>query len=241
MVIGAGVHLASGPAGVGDGRSEGGGDLRTPHFSLKTLEFCFTHSNSRFGETFWSFVNGQYTSDGYHPSAFREGLLKAINEIAGGKFEGDDVRAESMVGAVAIRLKDPVSQSQTKNKLGNTEIRTDLVNRVREEILHYLHRDKATTEKIVAKCQTHPAAPEGAAGGQEAGPRTVQGRVPPDPAAQGLPGALRQGQGQGARLHDLPLRGRQRRRLITSCRTSTPRPSSPSAASPSTSGTSSAT
>lgn len=122
------------------------------HFSSKTLEFCFTHSNSRFGETFWSFVNGQYTSDGgTHLSAFREGLLKAINELAGGKFEGDDVR-ESMIGAVAIRLKDPVFESQTKNKLGNTEIRTDLVNRVREEVLHYLHRDKATAEKIVAKC-----------------------------------------------------------------------------------------
>jgi DNA gyrase subunit B/topoisomerase-4 subunit B len=122
-------------------------------YASKTLEFCFTHSNSRFGETFWSFVNGQFTSDGgTHLSAFREGLLKAVNEIAGGKFEGDDVR-ESMVGAVAIRLKDPVFESQTKNKLGNTEIRTELVNRVREEVLHYLHRDKGVAEKIVAKCQ----------------------------------------------------------------------------------------
>ncbi len=122
------------------------------YYSSRTLEFCFTHSNSRFGETFWSFVNGQYTSDGgTHLSAFREGLLKAINELAGGKFDGDDVR-ESMVGAVAIRLQDPVFESQTKNKLGNTEIRTELVNRVREEVLQYLHRDKATAEKILAKC-----------------------------------------------------------------------------------------
>src|SRR6267154_2272492 len=73
---------------------------------LKTPEFCFTHSNSRYGETFYSFVNGQYTSDGgTHLSAFREGLLKAVNEYCGGKYEGDDVR-ECMVGAVAIRLKD---------------------------------------------------------------------------------------------------------------------------------------
>jgi topoisomerase-4 subunit B len=122
------------------------------YYTSKTLEFCFTHSNSRFGETFWSFVNGQFTSDGgTHLSAFREGLLKAINEIAGGKFEGDDVR-ESMVGAVAIRLKDPVFESQTKNKLGNTEIRTELVNRVREEVLHFLNRDKAIADKIVGKC-----------------------------------------------------------------------------------------
>ena len=66
------------------------------HYAEKTLEFCFTHSNSRFGESFYSFVNGQYTSDGgTHLSAFREGLLKAVNEYGKEKFEGDDVR-ESM-------------------------------------------------------------------------------------------------------------------------------------------------
>ena len=123
------------------------------HYAEKTLEFCFTHSNSRYGETFYSFVNGQYTADGgTHLSAFREGLLKAVNEHAHEKFEGDDVR-ESMVGAVAIRLKDPVFESQTKNKLGNTEIRTDLVNRVREELLHFFNRNKNIAEKIVSKVQ----------------------------------------------------------------------------------------
>jgi DNA gyrase subunit B/topoisomerase-4 subunit B len=123
------------------------------HYSEKTLEFCFTHSNSRYGETFYAFVNGQYTSDGgTHLSAFREGLLKAVNEYGHEKFEGDDVR-ESMVGAVAIRLKDPVFESQTKNKLGNTEIRTELVNRVREELLQFFNRNKEIAEKIVAKVQ----------------------------------------------------------------------------------------
>jgi topoisomerase IV subunit B len=123
------------------------------HYSGKTLEFCFTHSNSRFGETFFSFVNGQYTSDGgTHLSAFREGLLKAVNEFSKGKFEGDDVR-ECMVGAVAIRLKDPVFESQTKNKLGNTEIRSELVNTVREELLHYFNRNKEVAEKIIAKAE----------------------------------------------------------------------------------------
>ena len=86
------------------------------HYAGKTLEFCFTHSNSRYGETFYSFVNGQFTSDGgTHLSAFREGLLKAVNEYGNGKYDGDDVR-ECMVGAVSIRLKDPVFESQTKNK-----------------------------------------------------------------------------------------------------------------------------
>lgn len=123
------------------------------HYSERTLEFCFTHSNSRFGETFYSFVNGQYTSDGgTHLSAFREGLLKAVNEYGREKFEGDDVR-ESMVGAVAIRLKDPLFESQTKNKLGNTEIRTELVNRVREEMLHFFNKNKEIAERIIAKVQ----------------------------------------------------------------------------------------
>jgi DNA gyrase subunit B/topoisomerase-4 subunit B len=135
-----------------DLQSDGSEPIYPPlHYTSKTLEFCFTHSNSRYGETFYSFVNGQYTSDGgTHLSAFREGLLKAVNEYAKGKFEGDDVR-ECMVGAIAIRLKDPVFESQTKNKLGNTEIRTDLVNQVREELLHFFHRNKTVAETLLAK------------------------------------------------------------------------------------------
>ncbi len=135
-----------------DMASDGSEPLYAPlHYAGKTLEFCFTHSNSRYGETFYSFVNGQYTSDGgTHLSAFREGLLKAANEYCNGKFEGDDVR-EAMVGAVAIRLKDPMFESQTKNKLGNTEIRTELVNNVREELLHFFQRNKQIAETIMAK------------------------------------------------------------------------------------------
>jgi topoisomerase-4 subunit B len=123
------------------------------HYTSKTLEFCFTHTNGRYGETFFSFVNGQYTADGgTHLSAFREGLLKAVNEYSKGGYEGDDAR-ECMVGAVAIRLKDPVFESQTKNKLGNTEIRSELVNKVREELLHFFNRNKEVAEKIIAKVE----------------------------------------------------------------------------------------
>lgn len=123
------------------------------HYSSKTLEFCFTHANSRYGEEILSFVNGQFTSDGgTHLSAFREGLLKAVNEYAKKSYEGDDVR-EGIVGAVSLRLKDPVFESQTKNKLGNTEIRTELVNKVREELLHFFNRNKPIAEKIVAKAE----------------------------------------------------------------------------------------
>src|SRR3954465_5259388 len=137
-----------------DLEADGAEPLYPPlHYTSKTLEFCFTHSNSRYGETFYSFVNGQYTSDGgTHLSAFREGLLKAVNEYGNAKYEGDDVR-EAMVGAVAIRLKDPVFESQTKNKLGNTEIRTDLVNNVREELLHFFNRNKDIAEKILSKTE----------------------------------------------------------------------------------------
>lgn len=122
-------------------------------FSTKTLEFSFTHSNHRSGETFYSFVNGQFTSDGgTHLSAFREGLLKAINEYTKGKYEGDDVR-ESMVGAISIRLKEPIFESQTKNKLGNTEIRSQLVNQVRQEVLHYMHCNKEIARQIIYKVE----------------------------------------------------------------------------------------
>jgi DNA gyrase subunit B/topoisomerase-4 subunit B len=137
-----------------DLQADGSEPLYPPlHYSSKLLEFCFTHSHSRYGETFYSFVNGQYTADGgAHLSAFREGLLKAVNEYANGKYEGDDVR-EAMVGAVAIRLKEPVFESQTKNKLGNTEIRADLVNKVREELLQFFHHHKDLADKIVAKAE----------------------------------------------------------------------------------------
>lgn len=137
-----------------DLKADGSEPIYPPlHYTSKTLEFCFTHTNSRYGESLYSFVNGQYTSDGgTHLSAFREGLLKAVNEYARGKYEGDDVR-EAIVGAVSIRLKDPVFESQTKNKLGNTEIRSDLVNRVREELLHFFNRNKQIAEQIVAKAE----------------------------------------------------------------------------------------
>ncbi|MBW2485307.1 MAG: ATP-binding protein, partial [Deltaproteobacteria bacterium] len=95
----------------------------------KTLEFCFCHTNN-YGDSYFSFVNGTFTSEGgTHLSAFREGILKGVNEFSGKKFSGKDVR-EGVVGALAIKIKDPVFESQTKNKLGNTEIRSWIVNEV---------------------------------------------------------------------------------------------------------------
>jgi len=120
------------------------------HHCDKMLEFAFTHTN-RFSEDYYSFVNGQFTSDGgTHLSAFREGILKGVNEYANEKFSGDDVR-EGILGAVAIRLKEPVFESQTKNKLGNTDIRSDLVADVKKAVADLLHRNKPAAEKLLEK------------------------------------------------------------------------------------------
>ena len=122
------------------------------HYRDKTLDFAFTHTN-RFSEEYYSFVNGQFTTDGgTHLSAFREGILKGINEFSKTKFDGDDVR-EGLLGAVAIRLKDPIFESQTKNKLGNSEIRGPLVTRIRDIVADLLHRDKKAAEKLVQKIE----------------------------------------------------------------------------------------
>ena len=122
------------------------------HHRDRTLEIALTHTQ-RFSETHYSFVNGQYTSDGgTHLSAFREGVLKAVNDFTKKKYEGDDVR-EGLVGAVAIRLKEPIFESQTKNKLGNTEIRGELVKKVQDIISDLLHRNPEAAEKISAKVE----------------------------------------------------------------------------------------
>lgn len=127
--------------------------IYTPlHYRDKTLDFALTHTG-RYNETYYSFVNGQYTSDGgTHLSAFREGILKAVNQFSKKKFDGDDVR-EGMVGAIAIKLKDPVFESQTKNKLGNTEIRGELMGRVRDTVIDLLHRNPKAAERLLVKVE----------------------------------------------------------------------------------------
>jgi topoisomerase IV subunit B len=120
------------------------------HYRDKTLELAFTHTN-RFSEEYFSFVNGQYTNaGGTHLSGFREGILRGVNDFAKKKFSGDDVR-EGLLGAIAIRLKDPVFESQTKNKLGNTEIRSEIVGRVQEAVNKLLHSNKDQAQKLLNK------------------------------------------------------------------------------------------
>lgn len=124
------------------------------YFRSKTLEFAFTHTNS-YGERYLSFANGQYTSaGGSHLSAFKEGLLKGVNAYSSEKFTGDDVR-DGIVAAISIKLKDPVFESQTKNKLGNTDIRRDIVIQVQSEIEQMLHRDTVLADQLINKIKAN--------------------------------------------------------------------------------------
>lgn len=120
------------------------------YYKGKYLEFAFTHT-SNYGETYFAFVNGQLTGDGgTHQSAFREGILKGVNEFYKKNFSGVDVR-EGIAGAVAIKLKLPVFESQTKNKLGNTEIRGWIVGEVKSAVVDFLHRNSDAAKKLEGK------------------------------------------------------------------------------------------
>ncbi len=120
--------------------------------SGERLEFAFTHTTN-YGESYFSFVNGQYTNDGgTHQSAFREGVLKGINEFAGKNFAGPDVR-DGLVGAIAIKLQDPVFESQTKNKLGSTEVRSWIVSEVKDAVVIWLHSNKPAAKRVIEKVQ----------------------------------------------------------------------------------------
>lgn len=120
------------------------------HYSGKHLEFAFLHTQS-YGESYFSFVNGQYTSDGgTHLSAFREGILKGVNEYAKKNFQGVDVR-EGIVGTILVRVKEPIFESQTKNKLSNTELRGPIVQEVKDAVVDLLYKNTATANQLIER------------------------------------------------------------------------------------------
>ncbi len=122
------------------------------HFRSKTLEFVFTHTN-RFSEEYYSFVNGQHTTEGgTHLTAFKEGLTKALNEFSKKKFDGDDVR-EGIIGAVSIRMQDPVFEGQAKTKLGSAEIRAELVAEIKRRAEELFHKNPTEAQKLVDKVE----------------------------------------------------------------------------------------
>jgi DNA gyrase/topoisomerase IV subunit B len=118
----------------------------------KTIEFAFCHTVN-YGENYFSFVNGQYTNDGgTHLSAFREGILKAVNEFTGKSYQAADVR-DGIVGSIAVKLKEPIFESQTKNKLGNSDIRGWIDGTVKKAIVDYLHRNSEQAQLLVEKTE----------------------------------------------------------------------------------------
>lgn len=120
------------------------------HYSGKMLEFAFLHTGS-YGESYFSFVNGQYTADGgTHLSAFREGILKGVNEYSKKNFQGLDIR-EGIVGTILVKVKDPIFESQTKNKLGNTDIRGPIVQEVKDAVVDLLYKNQSTANKLIER------------------------------------------------------------------------------------------
>ncbi|MCR5763643.1 MAG: type IIA DNA topoisomerase subunit B [Treponema sp.] len=118
------------------------------------LKFAFTHTNS-YGENYFSFVNGQYTADGgTHLSAFKEGFVKGINDFYNTSYKSEDIR-DGIAAAILVKVKDPVFESQTKNKLGNTDIRQWIVTETQSGLNDWLLRNADAAKKIQEKIQTN--------------------------------------------------------------------------------------
>ena len=124
------------------------------HVQSTHFEFAMTHTD-RYGEENFSYVNGHYTEDGgSHLSAFREGILKGVNQFFKSSFDGPDVR-DGIVSAVAVKIQEPIFESQTKNKLGNSDLRSSLMPEVRDAITDYLYKNPPAAEVLKQKIQTN--------------------------------------------------------------------------------------
>ena len=124
------------------------------HFKGKEIECAMTHTNN-YGEEYYSFVNGQYTTQGgTHLAAFREAVVKTIREFFKKDYDATDIRA-SISGAVAIRVQEPVFESQTKTKLGSLNVspkgqtvRAFVNEFVKKELDNFLHKNNETAQAI---------------------------------------------------------------------------------------------
>ena len=135
-------------------------DLRYPiiHLLGNDIEVALTHSKTQYSEEYHSFVNGQHTTQGgTHQSAFREAIVKVIREHFGKNYDASDIR-KSIISAISIKVMEPVFESQTKTKLGSTEMGGDLPT-VRSHIIeflcnnldNYLHKNPDVSEAIQKK------------------------------------------------------------------------------------------
>lgn len=120
------------------------------YYKGEKIEISVTHSNA-YGENYFSFVNGQYTSDGgTHLAAFKEGFIKGVNEFFKKNYKTEDVR-EGIIAAISVKVKDPVFESQTKNKLGNTDVKGWIVAETRHAVDDWLHKNPESARMLEQK------------------------------------------------------------------------------------------
>ncbi len=128
------------------------------HLKGHDIELAMTHSNEHFSEEYYSYVNGQYTTQGgTHQVAFREAVAKTIREFFKKDFEAADVR-KSIVAAVSVKVQEPVFESQTKTKLGSNEIAPGgqsmkgfVADFIKEQLDNFLHKNPETAQALHAK------------------------------------------------------------------------------------------
>jgi topoisomerase-4 subunit B len=128
------------------------------HLKGEDIEIAITHSKTQYSEEYHSFVNGQHTTQGgTHQSAFREALARTIRDFYGKNYEASDIR-KSIISAIAIKVTEPIFESQTKTKLGSTDmgggfptVRTYINDFVGKQLDNYLHKNPDTAEKLQRK------------------------------------------------------------------------------------------
>ncbi len=133
--------------------------LRYPiiHLRGEDIEVALTH-NHQYGEEYYSFVNGQFTTQGgTHLAAFKEAVVKTMRDFYKKDFEASDIRA-SIVGTIAIRVQEPIFESQTKTKLGSQQIgpsgpttRTFVNDFIKKELDDYLHQHPDTADALLKR------------------------------------------------------------------------------------------
>ena len=138
------------------------GSILYPTIHLKgyDIEVALTHSNAQYGEEYYSFVNGQHTTQGgTHQGAFREGIVKTIREFFKKDFEAVDVRT-SIIAALSIKVQEPVFESQTKTKLGSQEVspkgpsvKAFVGDFLKTELDNFLHKNPEVASAILYKIQ----------------------------------------------------------------------------------------
>jgi len=135
-------------------------DMLYPIIHLKgdDIEVAITHSKTQYSEEYHSFVNGQHTTQGgTHQAAFREAIVKTVRDFYGKSYEASDIR-KSIISAVSIKVMEPVFESQTKTKLGSTEmggdlptVRTYVNDFIGRYLDNFLHKNPETAEKLQRK------------------------------------------------------------------------------------------